>query len=365
MKVLVIHATAGAGHKKAAEAVYHGLLRHTTHQVRMVDSLDYTNPLFKVSYPKVYVFLVTKFPGLWKLFFGLLDIPFLQPLVRLLRRCYNTLNTQALEKFLKNEKFDCIITTHFMSAEVSSYLKRTRQIHAKIICVVTDFDVHHIWINQGTDCFTVACDYTKEKIISLRIDSDRVFTTGIPTDEKFSAVVDRISMRQNLKLNPKLFTVLLATGSFGTGPIEELMNLMQGYQLLVVCGNNRLLYEHLKPQATERIHIFGLVNNMYDLMSASDVMVTKPGGLSIAEALVKKLPMVFFSAIPGQETGNINVLKKYQAAWDQGSLMDIVEKIDDLSSSPQNYEALRLKLEALSKPNAVKDIISLVAKTTT
>ncbi|MEI7999260.1 MAG: glycosyltransferase, partial [Candidatus Omnitrophota bacterium] len=279
---------------------------------------------------------------------------------RFWRRCYNGINTKALERFLIKEKFDCIITTHFMSAEVGAYLKRKGLINAKIICTVTDYDVHRVWINKGIDLYTAACDFTKEKIISLKVPADKVFVTGIPTDEKFSSVVDRTAARQQLKVDTKAFTVLLATGSFGTGPIAELMDMLSGYQLLVVCGSNHLLYERLKSRNNERVHVFGLVNNMYELMSAADVLVSKPGGLSISEALVKKLPMIFFNAIPGQETGNIKVLVKYQAAEDQGSLMDIVHRIDDLSSSPEKYHALRQKLEILSKPNAVKDIIQLI-----
>ncbi len=363
MKILIIHATAGAGHKKAAEAIHDGLQRHTTHQVTSIDCLDYTNPFFKKSYPAAYVFMVTKAPALWGFFFGLVGLPFMQPLVRLVRRCYHKINAGALENFIRKEQFDVIITTHFMSAEVSGYLKRTHQIKSKIICCVTDFDVHPIWINRGVDVYTGACDFTREKIISLGVPSHRVFVTGIPTDEKFSELVDRKVMREKLKINKEGFTVLLATGSFGMGPLEELIDSLAGYQLLVVCGHNKALYERLKSRNDDRVHIYGLVHNMHELMSAADVMITKPGGLSIAEALVKKLPMIFFSAIPGQETGNINVLKKYEAAEDQSNgIMDIINRLDDLSTHPQTFENLQKKLGILSKPNAVKDIISLVTK---
>ena len=105
MKILVIHATAGAGHKKAAEAIYNGIKAHTPHEAIIVDSLDYTNAFFKKSYPLVYVFLVTKLPSLWALFFWVLDFPSLQPLVRLARRVYNGLNAGLLQKFLKQEHY--------------------------------------------------------------------------------------------------------------------------------------------------------------------------------------------------------------------------------------------------------------------
>ncbi len=362
MKILLIHATAGAGHKKAAEAIYNGLLRHSTHHVQIIDSLDYTNPFFKKTYPAAYVFFVTKAPGLWGFFFWLVGLPFLLPLVRLVRRIYHAINAGPLVKFLKEGKFDVVITTHFMSAEISAYLKRTGQIQSKVICTVTDFDVHPIWINNGVDMYTGASEFTKKRIESFGISADRVFVTGIPTDEKFAVNVEKFQMRQQLKIQSDLFTVLLATGSFGMGPLEELIEVLKGgYQLLVVCGHNRQVYDKLKSRANDRVHIFGLVNNMDELMSAADVMVTKPGGLSIAEALVKRLPMLFFSAIPGQETGNIDVLIKYEAASEQGGVMDIVNKLDDLSANPQAYETLRGKLGVLSKPNAVKDIISLIA----
>ncbi len=359
MKILVIHATAGAGHKKAAEAVYQGLIADG-HNAKLVDALDYTNPFFKVTYPETYALMVTKFPFLWAFFFGVLNIAWLQPAVRVVRRIYNGLNAQALQKFLIDEKFDCIITTQFLSAEVSAYLKRTGQIKSKVVCVVTDFDVHRIWVNQGIDIYTGASLFTKDKLIALGVHPDRAFVTGIPTLSQFSKDVDVAQLKAQFKLYPPAINVLIATGSFGMGPIEELIDGLKGYHVLVVCGHNKALYEKLLPKASAYVHIFGLVNNMDELMSVADVMVTKPGGLSIAEALVKRLPMLFFSAIPGQEMQNIFVLKKYGVAQDQMTVPQIISTIDDLNASPGNLEKLRTAIAVLAKPTAVKDIISLI-----
>lgn len=360
MKILVIHATAGAGHKKAAEAIFNGLQKQAGHQSLLVDALDYTNPIFKRTYPEAYSLLVTKVPWLWGMFFKLLDLPLLQPLVRGTRRIYNGLNAGRLQKFLIKEQFDVIFTTQFLSAEVSSYLKRTGQIKSKVICVVTDFDVHRIWINVGIDAYAGASDFTRDKIVSLGIDPQRVFVTGIPTDAKFAQTPDTSALKKQMNLQEGKFTVLMATGSFGMGPIEEILDGLKGHQVVVVCGYNKALYERLKLKAGQGVHILGLVQNMYELMSVADVMVTKPGGLSIAEALVKRLPMLFFSAIPGQETHNIEVLHKYGAAEDQMSVAGIAQKIRELSSSPQEMARLRQNLTVLSKPNAVNDIIQII-----
>jgi len=360
MKILVIHATAGAGHKKAAEAIYHGLQARGGADVRLLDALDYTNPFFKKTYPWFYSLIVTRLPWAWGFLFALLDIPWMQPLVRVIRRLYNGFNAQALQRFMIQEKFDCIITTQFLSAEVSAYLKRKGQIKSKIICVVTDFDVHRIWVNEGIDVYTGACEYTKDKLIALGVPTEKVFSTGIPTDAKFSNKPDVTALKKKLGIQDGILTILIATGSFGMGPIEEIMKLLKDYQLLIVCGHNKELYERLKPMAPAHTHVLGLVDNMDELMSVADIMVTKPGGLSIAEALVKKLPMIFFSAIPGQETNNIKVLSSYEVCHGQSTLPQIAETVREYNSNPKDLEALRGRLSELSKPNAVSDIISLI-----
>ena len=360
MKILVIHATAGAGHKKAAEAIFHGLKARGGHDVRLVDALDYTNLFFKKIYPRFYAFLVTRLPWAWGLFFALLDIPWMQPLVHGARRLCNGFNAQALQKFLIREQFDGVITTHFLPVEVCAYLKRSGAVKSKIICVVTDFDAHRIWVNKGVDVYTAACEYTKNKLIALGVRPEAIFTTGIPTDARFAFKTDTIALKKKLGLQDGM-TILIATGAFGMGPMEELMELLEGYQLLIVCGHNRDLYERLKSLARKNAHVLGLVDNMDELMSVADVMVTKPGGLSIAEALVKKLPMIFFSAIPGQETNNIKVLSAYEAApQTQSSVPQIAQTIHEWDSHPEDLDALRGRMSELSKPNAVADIIALL-----
>jgi processive 1,2-diacylglycerol beta-glucosyltransferase len=227
--------------------------------------------------------------------------------------------------------------------------------------VVTDFDVHRIWVNEGTDVYTAACDYTRDKLIALGIPSEKIFTTGVPTDARFALNPDPVALKKEIGIQEGLLTILIATGSFGMGPIEELMELLQKYNLLIVCGHNTELYKRLMLKAHKNAHVLGSVDNMDELMAVSNVMVTKPGGLSIAEALVKKLPMIFFSAIPGQETNNIKVLSSYGlVSQSQSSLPQIVRTIHEWESNPKDLDALRGRMSELSKPNAVADIISLI-----
>jgi processive 1,2-diacylglycerol beta-glucosyltransferase len=366
MKVLVIYATAGAGHRKAAEAVYNGLKEMTNHRdplVTLVDSLDYTSPFYKTLYSGTYTFLITQVPWLWGIIFVLIDIRWLGWLVNCMRRFQNYLNGRLLVRFLEKEQFDCIISTHFFPNEVAAHLKKSKKISSRIISVITDYDVHTIWLADTIDKYTVATNWTKEKLKSLGVSEDKIAVTGIPTDAKFSKPRDVAGLKQKLGLQPNVFTALIATGSFGIGPIGEIVEAVgddADIQIIVVCGHNKDLYARLKQKEKGLVKIFGLVNNMDELMAVSDVMVTKPGGLSISEALVVGLPMIFFNAIPGQETNNIKVLKQSGVGLSDCSVAEIAQALKQFSSSPADLQAAKEKAKALGKPSAVKDIISLI-----
>ncbi|HOW35790.1 MAG TPA: glycosyltransferase [Candidatus Omnitrophota bacterium] len=361
MKVLVIHTSAGAGHTKAAEAVYNGLKSAPGVEARLVDTLEFTGRIYGKLYQRGYTFLIKKMPWAWGIFFTLTDLAWLRGLVRVVRRISNSINARSLVDFLKAEQFDYIISTHFFPNEVGGHLKRRGIIRSKFICVVTDFDVHSIWLAQGIDSYAVASEYTKEKLITLGVEENKIFVTGIPTHEKFSKEVDRDQIKEKLGLRKDMFTVLIATGSFGIGPIGDIAQALGGnQQAIVVCGHNKNLFEKLSRQKMECVKVCGLVNNMDELMSVSDAMVTKPGGLSIAEALVKRLPLIFFSAIPGQETNNVRILKTRGIGISDSSINGIVEEIRKLSSSPVYLESVRKNVQTISRPRAVQDIIRLI-----
>src|SRR3989338_3370704 len=363
MKILVIHASAGAGHLKAAQAIYEGLKKFTSHEAVFADSLDYTSPFFKKFYQRTYILLVMGMSWLWGFFFGLLDRPWIQPLVRFSRRFYNGFNAQRLSAFLKDRDFDYVVTTHFLPSEVVAALKRTGEIRSRLITVVTDFDVHRIWLNPETDYYAVASEWTEQKLRQLGVAQEKIRVTGIPVDEKFARPADRGELKKKFGLKENVFTVLIATGSFGIGPIEEILQILEredDFQTLVVCGHNRRLFERLRGRNYRGAEILGLVDNMHELMAASDCMVTKPGGLSIAEALVSHLPMIFFHPIPGQETGNVRVLREYGIGCMPANGPGIAGGLRKLKSFRDAHLTALKQTRRLARPAAVRDIISLI-----
>ncbi len=359
MKILVVYATAGAGHKKAAEAVYDAL-RLRCPETIYADVLAYTNKFYEASYASGYAFLIKHLPTVWALCFAVLNFRWIGPVMAVSRRLFNRINAAAFERYLKAEQFDYIISTHFLPNEVAGYLKRTGQIRSTVIGCVTDFDVHRIWLARGIDQYAVASDYTRDRIVSLGVRPDQVAVTGIPTHEKFSSHPDSGAVRDRLGLSRDRFTVLIAMGSFGFGPIERVVQALMGFQVMVVCGHNQKLYARLHHRAIEGVTVFGLVNNMDELMAAADVMITKPGGLSISEALVAGLPLVFFSAIPGQEENNVRVLACQGVGASGLSIPGIAALLRQYQERPEVFTQAREQARRLGRPGSVKDILALI-----
>ncbi len=376
MKILIIHASAGAGHTKAAEALFQGIKKRLHAQfleappgaqrtpldfeVRLIDALDYTSPLYKAFYQKSYALMVTKCPAVWGFFFNLADLKILRGFVKVFRRCFNGLNTHRFLRYLKNGNFDYVISTHFFPNEVLAHLKREKIISSRIICVITDFGVHSIWVEEAIERYAVACEITQKMLRKLGVPGEKIVVTGIPTSEKFSQKRDKVALRRKLGLREDLFTVLVATGSFGLGPIEKIASALKDFQVIVVCGHNRKLFERLAQRRAPTLQVYGLVRNMDELMAVSDAMLTKAGGLSISEALINRLPLIFFNPIPGQETGNIRVLKEYGIGLSDCTIPQMVEALQALRSSTDSLCLAQEKTQILAKPQAASDIIALI-----
>jgi processive 1,2-diacylglycerol beta-glucosyltransferase len=322
-----------------------------------MDALELTSPFFSKCYTYGYEFLVGKLPNLWAVFFDLTDKDAMQGVFQSARRIYNGLNTAKLVKHIREGGYDVIVTTHFLSTEVVGNMRLKGLTSARLVTIVTDYDVHKIWLSKGVDLYLVATPYTRSRLMALGVDEKKIAVTGIPCDERFVAPRDRKEVRRRLGLHEGRFTVLLSTSSFGLGPIEELAGLLADEQMIIICGHNEGLFKRMSAHARPLHKVFRFVDNMEELMAASDCMITKPGGLSITEALANHMPLIFFSAIPGQEAGNVRVLAAHGIGLSGKPLPEIAGEIKRLSSEPGALEAAREKCGAIARPHSVRDII--------
>ena len=362
MKVLVTYASAGAGHRRAAEAVYDYLKNNRKElALELVDIIPFTNPFFNFFYNSGYPFLVHYATWLWGLFFWLTEFRLTRWICRKSSLIINYFGCCKFVNYLIKEEFDFIISTHFLNSELAANLKRKNKIQAKLITVVTDFGVHPFWVSAGTDLYVAASGLTRDKLLNMGVAGERIQASGIPFSPSFMKTQNRAQLAERLGIDGNKFTVLLMTGSFGSGPLEEIAeSLCARAQVLVVCAKNKKLFDRLKKRNLENVKVFGFVDNAEELMAVSDVIITKPGGSSIAEFLNMELFPIFISAIPGQEQENIKILAAYGVGCAPKNIKQIKELIFELKSSPQKLQDLKKNVIQAAKPFACQEIASVI-----
>jgi processive 1,2-diacylglycerol beta-glucosyltransferase len=362
MKLLITYASAGAGHRRVAEAVYNYFKEQRPEvSLGMVDILTKTNALFRFDYAKGYSFLVRYAVKLWHLAFWLTEFKFLRPLTRFIAFLTNQINTQGFAAYLIRENPDYIVSTHFLPSEIAAHLKTRKKISSTVITIITDFGVHPFWISRGTDLYVVASDFTRDKLIAEGVAREKIKVFGLPSDAKFLREFDRVALAKKLGIRPDKFTVLLMTGSLGIGPLEELAALLcRDVQVLVVCAANKQLYARLNKINLPNVKIFGFVNNTEELMGVCDLIVTKPGGSTIAEVLNMELVPIFISVIPGQEEGNVEALKGFGISLTPKSVDEIRGLILDFKNHPEKLQEIKSRVQRIKKPFSCQELANVI-----
>lgn len=367
-KILVIYASAGDGHKKAAEAVYNAFseIKDPAIKATLIDSLNYTNRFFKYCYKVGYMFLIKYLPTLWGFFYYILDNRFFYILSRPFRRAVNAFNTRRLISFILDEKFDLAVSTHFLGTEVICHLKNKGILSLPLVNIITDFKPHLFWQSEGVDYYVVGAESTKEALMARGVAEDRIKTLGIPIRKRFKRLLIREEVRKKLRLSPDKFTILVIGGGFGFGPIEKVVLELQGLdidsQIIVVCGHNERLLNRLnslKSQFMKPTRVFGFCMNIDEIMSGSDIMVSKVGGMAAAEALAKALPVLSVNPIPGQEMRNATFLFDNGVGFRIKRFAELNRVIQEFFLHPENLSQVKHHMQNLARPHAADDIAKL------
>jgi processive 1,2-diacylglycerol beta-glucosyltransferase len=365
-RVLILSASAGAGHLRAAQAIEKAFLRlNAAGDLRNIDTLDYTNKLFQNLYSKAYIEMVDKAPDVLGWLYDHFDKPWQYQRRRL---AFDKLNTRPFIKLLRDYQPDLAVCTHFLPAEIISWLKQKNRLDTRQAIVVTDFDLHALWLCRHYEHYFVALEETKRHLQALGTPPEKITVSGIPIDPVFAENKDKAQMRRKLGLHHNLPAILLSAGGFGVGPvemlIESLTNMHNKIQLVAICGkNNELksriekLSRRLPDNSPLKIIPVGYTTDMDEYMSAADLLLGKPGGLTTSEALAKTLPIVIVNPIQGQEERNSDHLLEEGVAIRCNNLPVLGYKIDSLLDSPARLAAMCNNARRLARPTAALDIV--------
>jgi processive 1,2-diacylglycerol beta-glucosyltransferase len=361
-RVLIISASAGTGHVRAAQALEKEFKRDPrVGEVIHEDALKFTNKLFRDFYSTLYMKLVRSAPDILGWVYKASDEPWKGEAAR---TQLDRLNTHKLIRFI--EEFDPQITvcTHFMPAGIISHLREKGRLRTHHSIVVTDFDCHAMWLSRTFHRYFVALDETKAHLEALGLPAERITVSGIPIDPIFSEPVDRAKVRAAYGLHPERTTLLLSAGALGVGPteliVERLKHLRHDTQTIVVCGRS----EEVRARVTQavgsergRYCILGYSDRMHELVHISDLFIGKPGGLTTSEALACGLPMAIFSPIPGQEERNADHLLEEGAGLRCNELTTLPFKLDRLLANPARLAAMRTAARAMGRPDAARTVV--------
>ncbi|HTK27532.1 MAG TPA: glycosyltransferase [Pyrinomonadaceae bacterium] len=366
-RILILSASVGNGHTTAAESLkkaveINGLAREIRHE----DVLKFTNPLFRRLYGKAYIDLVNNMPEVLGWMYDQLDEPWKNEKRRLF---FDKLNTQPFVKMVREYKPDCIVCTHFLPSEIVSDLKAKQKLDCPQAVVVTDFDMHALWLCRNYEHYFVALDETRAYLETLGFPSEKITVSGIPIDPVFSEPKPKLAMREKYALEPEIPTIILSLGGFGVGRIDALLDALRTIrrpvQILAMCGRNEELRKRLESTAKTdsgvRIIPVGYTKAMDEYMSASDLIVGKPGGLTTCEALAKGLVFVIVNPIPGQEERNSDHLLENGAAIRANNPATLGYKIEQLLSDPERLDVMRRNALNFARPRAAFDIAEKLA----
>ena len=373
MKVIIFYASYGGGHLNAAKSIQECILNNYKEiDVELIDCMKYVNITIEKITTAAYRGMAKKAPWAWGRIYADSQKG---PLAHISSRS-NKIMAIKLLKLLREKNPDLIISTHPFGSQMCSYLKRKNKIHAKIATIMTDFAPHDQWLvgSDFTDYFFVAHKKMKDYLISKNIDERKIFDTGIPISNRFLVDYDKNSILKELEFHDNKKAILFfGGGEFGLGKtrtveiFECFVKLFKNTQIIAISGKNEKMknaFEKIVKEnnRTDSIRVFEYTKQVPEFMSISDLVVTKPGGLTTSESLASNLPMVIINPIPGQEEENAEFLEENGIAIWIKKTDDPYKKLENLFSDEKKLADMKENTKKLARKYSTQNICDILLK---
>ena len=367
-KIAILHATAGSGHRSAALALARALEQRAPRaRVTEIDTLVFASRLYARTFSGGYDAMAARAPRLWGALYWLWEQELFNRRAGPARLAFDRLSLRRLVRVVEREKPDAVVCTHFLPVEALSPRRGAGRLRVPLYCVITDFTAHPLWAFPHVDRYFVAAERVADELVSHGVPRARIEVTGIPVDPRFATHIGRDAARSRLGLALDSPVVLIMGGGGGVGPLadlaSELAALGGGVQVVVVCGRNERLRAHISASSAARagrVHALGFTHDVDALLEACDVVVSKAGGLTCSEALIKGAPLVVFRPTPGQEERNAALLESAGAAVHADSIESVRATVARWLADPASRERVREAALALARPGAADTIAQRV-----
>ncbi|MFH1846446.1 MAG: glycosyltransferase [Candidatus Omnitrophota bacterium] len=362
-RVLIFYISRNSGHYYAASAIEKGLFAVGNNlQVEKINALDYTNPILGRVLNKTYLEVIKKKPEMWG---NIYDNPEVLEKTKKARENIFKYNMSRMKKLIEYHDPHIILCTQAFPCGMAACYKKKYAAKISLIGVLTDYAPHSYWLFDEVDYYVVPSEDAGNVLVAKGVPIEKTKVYGIPVDPKFCLQHDKALIKKKFKLEETEPIVLVMGGSQGLGQMEGIVDTLlaqknRGYQVLVVTGTNKKLYRRLKKQRGQKgIYVLPYTEYIDQLMEIADVIVTKAGGLTVAETLVKGLPMIIVNPIPGHERMNADYLIAKGAAVEVKHYSNICQRLEDLFSSREKLEQMKNNIGKLANPESALNIARL------
>ncbi len=360
MRILILSVPIGSGHIKAAGAIEQALRKiNPDARIKWENCFNWVYPLYGRTYKSIYDFAQKKARPLLKFFYRGFGV--------------DTGSSDLLYKFhratadrfrilLEEFKPDYIFCTHFSPGYFSALYKK--RFHYKIGTVITDYYIHPHWVNKEIDHYFIPHESLTAQILSYGVGKNQVYPFGIPVGQKLEGNIDKERARNIFGLKKdRISTVVMGSRIFGGewyGLVREIADF--DYDLLILCGENHSARNKInKLNGKANLKTYGMIQNIYDLMSICDILITKAGGITTTEATKVGPCLLFANSIVGLEDKNEEFFIRHQAAR-KLTQKNAREVLGELLNNPQKMNKMRKNLKRLGKRNSALNIAEVIFK---
>lgn len=366
LRVLILYMAAATGHRQAAEVVRQALKRlYPEAEIRRENLYRYYDIFLRHLLDSLYSAIVKLAPWFWNFIWDSKEVYWLTyGLVSLLYRLnYRRLYKKVIFPF----KPQVVICTHSLACALSSVIKGARKANYLLAAVPTDFYIHPYWFYENVDIYFLPHKELKNKLVEKGIDPKKIKITGIPISLNFSKSHNSKELKKKWGLKEDLFTIFLMGGGRGVGSsIKIIVSLDKSnlpIQLLVATGTNRRLkkkIQKIQSKVNFPLTVLGYTKQVDELMEVSDLLISKPGGLTTAEALAKEIPVGILDSQGGPERRNKELLLEKEIAFELNSGEDIIYLIRNLMDNSFDLDSWRKRVRKLARPGAAEKIAQTV-----
>lgn len=368
--VVILYASVGGGHFKAAEAVKNYIVEHYPKcHVEMIDALKYTSKVMDKIIIDSYVNMARYSPKMWGEIYKISEK---QYSVTNFSNAVQRVLSKKLLTLLEDSHPDTIISTHPFITEMVASLKKRKKISTELNVIITDYASHKFWElkPQFVNRYFVACDDVKFTLINHGIDKDKIFVTGIPIGPAFLKEFDKGKIYQEFGLDSGKKTVLLfGGGEYGLSNVKNflsgLLSVDEDFQLVAIAGKNlktKKMFERVTEGFDKSVTILGYTNKVPELMHIADFIVSKPGGLTSTEILASGVPFMIINPIPGQEEENARFFLNAGAAvrlYDSEKTKPLFEQ---LFASEERISSMKEMQKLIAKPHSTEEIARIIMR---